>query len=173
MRPDVDASSPTPTLEEAYAAHFDAVWGYLRRVGVHEADRDDLAQEVFLTVHRRLPTYDHARPLRPWVIGICARVVLHYWRSARRRPAEPTAPPVLDRAAGNDPDHERRLLLAQLLSTLKPEQRALFVLYELEGLTVPEIAELYGEPINTISSRLRRTREELARLAQRGELEAS
>jgi RNA polymerase sigma-70 factor (ECF subfamily) len=152
-----------PSIEAIYAEHFDSVWHYLRRLGVPAADRDDLAQEVFLTVHRRLDTYDPSRPLRPWVIGICARTVLHYWRTARRRPADPTDLPALERAAASTaPDHEHRLLLAQLLGGLDADKRTLFVLHELEGFSVPELAELSNQSINTVYSRLRRTRQELA-----------
>lgn len=154
-------------LAAIYAEHFDAVWHHVRRMGVPEADRDDLAQEVFLVVHRRLPTYDRSRPLRPWLVGVCTRVVLRYWRTARRRPADhvATGDAELALATTEDPDHAAREMLAALLATLDPEQRAMFVLYELEGFSVPEIAELTEVPLNTVYSRLRRTREALVELA--------
>lgn len=158
-------------LQAIYTAHFDAVWHHLRRMGVAEADRDDLAQEVFLTVHRRLATYDPSRPLRPWLIGICSRVALHHWRTARRHPADHDASSVdIEHALGvvaGDTDQDARLVLGALLATLDPERRAMFVLHEIEGFSIPEIAELTEIPLNTIYSRLRRTREELAGLAQR------
>jgi RNA polymerase sigma-70 factor (ECF subfamily) len=154
-------------LETIYKDHFDAVWNHLRRLGVAEADRDDLVQEVFLTVHRRLATYDRSRPMRPWLVGIATRVALHHWRSARRRPIE-LDPGELDRAlAANGGDRDAQLVLAALLDTIEPDRRTEFVLHELEGFSVPEIAELVGAPLNTVYSRLRRTREELGRLAQR------
>jgi RNA polymerase sigma-70 factor (ECF subfamily) len=164
---------PPPTgtrdLAEIYAEHFDAVWNHLRRMGIADADRDDLAQEVFLVVHRRLDAYDQARPMRPWLIGICTRVVLRHWRTTRRRPADhAAASPAaeLARVATNDPDHAARELLAALLATIDPEPRAMFVLHELEGFSVPEIAHATEVPVNTVYSRLRRTREELAERAR-------
>ena len=156
-------------LAGIYEAHFDAVWHHLRRMGVAKVDRDDLAQEVFLVVHRRLDTFDRSRPLRPWLIGICTRVVLRHWRAVRRRPADHVASGDLElaeTAATGDPDHAARQLLAALLATLDPEHRAMFVLHEIEGFSVPEIAELTEIPLNTIYSRLRRTREDLGELVR-------
>lgn len=155
-------------LQAIYAEHFDAVWHHLRRMGIAEPDRDDLAQEVFLIVHRKLPTYDGSRPLRPWLIGICARVALHYWRSARRRPTDDTTLSDIERRAlspTGDADQDARMLLTRLLATLDPDRRAELILHELEGFSVPEIAELTETPENTVYSRLRRTRDELAQLA--------
>jgi RNA polymerase sigma-70 factor (ECF subfamily) len=154
-------------LQAIYEAHFDAVWHHLRRMGIASADRDDLAQEVFLVVHRKLASFDRSRPMRPWLIGICARVVLHYWRSARRHPVAVDREAIDTIGVGNEGDREARRVLGQLLATLDPERRAEFVLHELEGFSVPEIAELTETPVNTVYSRLRRTREELALLAQR------
>jgi RNA polymerase sigma-70 factor (ECF subfamily) len=162
------ASEPSE-LAAIYAAHFDPVWHHLRRMGIAAADREDLTQEVFLVVHRRLAVFDRARPLRPWLIGIATRVALSYWRTARRRPGDvaSASDPEADTAGAAGPDHDARQLLAALLATLDPEQRVMFVLHELEGFSVPEIAKLSEVPLNTVYSRLRRIREDLAELAQR------
>jgi RNA polymerase sigma-70 factor (ECF subfamily) len=165
-----EARSPD-ALEGIYTAHFDAVWHHLRRMGISEADREDLAQEVFLIVHRRLPSYDPSRPMRAWLIGIATRVALHYWRSARRRPGDKIASPSeLELAAAiavGETDHDARELLNALLATLDHDRRATFLLHEVEGFTVPEIAELTETPLNTVYSRIKRTRDELAALATR------
>jgi RNA polymerase sigma-70 factor (ECF subfamily) len=105
------------------------------------------------------------------LIGIGSRVVLHYWRSARRRPSEANSDLVESAEAEHEGDRDARRLLGRLLSTLDPERRTEFVLHELEGFSVPEIAELTETPSNTVYSRLRRTREELAQLAQRWQKE--
>lgn len=161
-------------LQAIYEAHFDAVWHHLRRIGIAPADRDDLAQEVFLIAHQKLTSYDGSRPMRPWLIGICARVALHYWRSARRRPAEPDSEAIDAIADASEGDRDARRLLGSLLATLDPERRTELVLHELEGFSVPEIAELLETPLNTVYSRLRRTRDELAQLALRWQqMEAS
>jgi RNA polymerase sigma-70 factor (ECF subfamily) len=159
-------------LRAIYEAHFAAIWQHLRRLGVSPADREDLAQEVFLIVHRKLESFDRSRPMRPWLIGIASRVVLHHYRSARRRPGDRASADELDverveLAPGESPvDREARRLLGALLETLEPERRTELILHELEGFSVPEIAELTETPINTLYARLRRTRAELAALAQ-------
>jgi RNA polymerase sigma-70 factor (ECF subfamily) len=167
------AAADPRDLAAIYEAHFDAVWQHLRRMGLAPADRDDLAQEVFLVAHRRLASLDSGRPVRPWLIGIATRVVLHHWRSARRRPGDHGAPgdEALAHQAGDDADHAARELLARLLDSLAPEHRAMFVLYELEGFSVPEIAEVTEIPANTVYSRLRRTRDELAARARSWQME--
>ena len=161
----------TDELAGIYTAHFDAVWHHLRRMGIAEADRDDLAQEVFLIIHRRLASYDRSRPLRAWLVGICTRVALHYWRTLKRRPGDKRASPseleLAAMIAVGETDHDARTLLAALLATLDPDRRAMFILHELEGFSVPEIAELTESPTNTVYSRIRRTRDELAQLAER------
>lgn len=170
MIPQAEPRAQAAELQAIYATQFDAVWHHLRRMGIAEADRDDLAQEVFLIVHRRLASYDRARPLRAWLIGITARVALHYWRSARRRPSDDTTISDAERQSlspTGDPDHDSRLMLMAMLATLDPDRRTEFILHELEGFSVPEIAELTETGVNTVYSRLRRTREELAKVAER------
>ncbi|MFT3695082.1 MAG: RNA polymerase sigma factor [Kofleriaceae bacterium] len=154
-------------LRAIYDAHFAAVWHHLRRMGVAKADRDDLAQEVFLTVHQKLATWDRSRPVRPWLIGIASRVTLHYWRTKRRRPGDRPAEENEPDPAASDADRNARMMLAALLQTLDPDRRAQFILHELEGFSIPEIAELTETPVNTVYSQVRRTRQELVALAQR------
>jgi len=87
----------------AYDAEFGAVWLYLRRLGVPEADVEDAVHDVFVVAHRRYGTYDPSRPLRPWLLGIAFRVAAQ-WR--RRRRLEVTvAEPGSDRPdEGRPPD---------------------------------------------------------------------
>ena len=56
--------------------HFTYVWTSLRRLGVPEREREDLSNEVFFRVHRRISDYDPARPGRPWLFAFAVRVVL-------------------------------------------------------------------------------------------------
>src|SRR5678816_2857953 len=65
----------TQTFEEIYAEQLDYVWHSLRRLGVDDRDREDLAHDVFLVVYRRLASYDPACSLRAWLFGIAYRVV--------------------------------------------------------------------------------------------------
>lgn len=167
------AAAASLDLHAIFTAYFDVVWHHLRRMGVPQADRDDLAQDVFCVVHRRLATYDPSRPMRAWLLGIATHLVLHRWRAARRHPVDLGIPDaVLETAEAGfaSEAHDRqdaRRTLAALLVTLEPRQRAMFVLHELEGFSAPEIAGLLEMPLNTVYSRLRRTRLQLTALARR------
>jgi RNA polymerase sigma-70 factor, ECF subfamily len=147
------------TLEDIYAAEFDYVWHTLRRLGVLDAEREDLAHDVFLVVHRRLSSYDPARPLRPWLFGIAYRIVADQRRLARvTREVVGEAP----EQAGPAPAHADRDLLVRALATLELVRRAVIILHEIDGQSIPEIARVLDLPENTLYSHLTRARRELA-----------
>ena len=79
------SSRSPPELGAIFDEHFDYVWATLRRLGVSEADREDLVHEVFLKVQSRLADYDDSRPLRPWLFGFAYRVAADHHRLARHR----------------------------------------------------------------------------------------
>jgi RNA polymerase sigma factor (sigma-70 family) len=101
----------TQTFEEIYAEQLDYVWHSLRRLGVDDRDREDLAHDVFLVVYRRLASYDPACSLRAWLFGIAYRVVADHRRRARVKrevlddTVEAVAPP---------PAHADKLDIAKL-----------------------------------------------------------
>ena len=70
-------------LQTFFDHYFDRIYGYLRRLVRSEHLAEDLAQEVFLHVHRALPRYDPERPLSPWVFTIAMNKVRDHWRSRR------------------------------------------------------------------------------------------
>jgi RNA polymerase sigma-70 factor (ECF subfamily) len=147
---------------EIYAESFRAIWRTLRRLGVTPAQLDDAAQDVFLVVHRRLPSFD-GRSLRGWLYAIAVRVASDYRRGVVRRRTLPLsgalADPAPDPARTSELNESVRLLHA-LLSELSEAKRTAFVLAELEELSVPEIAEALGENLNTVYSRVRAARAE-------------
>lgn len=147
------------TLEDIYEAELDYVWRTLRRLGVPEADREDLAHDVFLVVHRRLHTFDPARSLRAWLFGIAYRVVAGHRRRARvlREVTGEAVDP-----AGPTPAHADRDLVIRALATLELERRAVFILHELDGQSIPEIARAIDAPENTLYSHLSRARRDFA-----------
>jgi RNA polymerase sigma-70 factor, ECF subfamily len=155
-----------------YAEHFQFVWRCLRGLGVSGAQLEDAAQDVFVVIHRRLPTFEGSATLRTWIFGIVRRVAYRYRRSASRKPSGGTANP---EAPTSDPGpHERAqdlqaaAFVDEFTSTLDHRKREVFVLGVLEGLPVPEIAEALGIPLNTAYTRLRRARAEFRKaLAQR------
>src|SRR5436305_8624868 len=73
------------TLAAIYEAEVSFVWRSLRRLGVAEADLEDVTHDLFIAVQRRLPELDPARPVRPWLFGFAYRIASDYRRSGRVR----------------------------------------------------------------------------------------
>jgi len=145
------------------AAHFDFVWRSLRRLGLQSPEADDGAQEVFLVASRKLSQIEAGHE-RSFLFSTALRVASTRRRSAKRRREEPLHD--LDDEERSEPGPERltemsraRRELQEILDGMAWEQRAPFILFELEEQTVPEIASTLGVPIGTVSSRLRAARE--------------
>jgi RNA polymerase sigma-70 factor (ECF subfamily) len=143
--------------------HFDFVWRSLRRLGLSDADADDGAQEVFLVASRKLHAIAETSE-RSFLFASALKVASTRRRSLRRRPEEVDAE-VEEHDEQSAPGPERltellraRSLLQTVLNELELDLKAPFVLFELEELTVPQIAEVLGVPIGTVSSRLRAAR---------------
>jgi len=170
-------ATPAPSFDTIYEQEFEFVWRNLRRLAVPEASLRDVAQDVFLVIHRRLPEFEGRAPLRSWIYSILTRVVRQHRRSARRRDVSSAQEPDEVADAGAPSPHSRAeqsehlALLVQLLADLDDEQRSVFVLSELEGMTAPEVAAALDVKLNTVYSRLRlarqHLREQLAALHQR------
>jgi RNA polymerase sigma-70 factor (ECF subfamily) len=152
------------TFEQLYDSEFDFVWRTLRRLGVPEADLPDVAQEVFLVVHRRLADFEGRAKVTTWLFRIAMGVARDRRRRAHVR-REFSDPGLLESLADSSPDASRQLerrddllLFDAALEGLDLEQRAVFALFELEGLGGPAIAEALQIPLGTVYSRLRLAR---------------
>lgn len=157
-----DASQPS-SFEAIYEAELVYVWNVLRKLGIAEADLEDVTHDVFLTVHRRLDGFDRTRPLRPWLFGVAVRVVADHRKRARRSRVVLASADCADEAAGPQEALEiarKRQLIHTALEELEFDRRTVFVMHELFGHTVPEIAEALGIPLNTAYSRLRLARDD-------------
>lgn len=157
--------------EQVYELHADFVWRTLQHLGVLDADLEDLGQEVFVTVHRRLSSFDGRSKLTTWLFGICLHLVQRHRRRAYFRLELPSAEPP-ERIDPHTPEEqyageEARLRLERLLAKLRPERRATFLLFEVEGASCEEIAELTGVPVGTVYSRLHSARKQVAEAAAR------
>ena len=152
-------------LGDVYAEHFRAVWRNLRRLGVPDHLLDDAVQDVFLVVHRRSADFAGRSSLKTWIFGIVLRVSKDYRRAARRHAArverypeaiavEPEASCPAEQAARR----EASRLVHAILDRLDEQERAVFVLVELEQLSVREAAEATGLRLATCQRRLRRAR---------------
>ena len=166
------AIAPSPSFAEVYAAHARYVWQSLRRLGVAPADLEDVCQEVFVVVHRKLAGFDGRAQLRTWLYGITLRCASAYRRSRARREVPTRELDTQSVAAGQIECLEKngaRAVLDAVLDTLDDEKRAVFVLYELEELPMSDVAQAVGCPLQTAYSRLHAARQkvehEIARLA--------
>jgi RNA polymerase sigma-70 factor (ECF subfamily) len=153
------------TFEAVYAEHAPFVWRTLRRLGVREGDVADACQEVFVVVHRGLPTFDGTAHVRGWLFGIARRAASDYRRRAHIR-HEIVGDEIPD--AGVEPGQHAaleqtraRALLDGALQTLDDDKRAVFVLYELEQLTLREVATMVNCPLPTAYSRLTAARSQV------------
>jgi RNA polymerase sigma-70 factor (ECF subfamily) len=149
-------------LRSALDRYFNLIWRSLRRLGVPAADVDDAAQQVFLTFAERLPEVPENRECS-FLLGTCLGVASNTRRHRAYALEVPTAAPEASGEAVETPEaaleaKQRRRALDQALNTLSLEQRTVFVLFELEGFSLPEIAQALGIPLGTATSRLRRAR---------------
>lgn len=147
-------------LDAVYREHADFVYRVACQLGVDATHVEDVVHDVFLVVHRRLCEYD-GRSMRSWLYGIARRVVLHHHRGRDRAQRRTRLAPV----PGAAPDPEERTAVSEavaivesFVASLDDDQRAVFVLAELEGTPMPEIAEALGVKLNTLYSRLRLAR---------------
>lgn len=170
------------TFEQVFEEHGRSAGRTLRYLGVRESELEDACQEVFIVVHRRLgelaPRAGAEAPsVRAWVRQICVHVASNARRTVRRRREDALdAAPEAAADATQDAALERVRLrdrLVRLLDQLKEEQRVVFVLYEIEQLTMQEVAVAVGCPLQTAYSRLHAARARMAEgLAESREVKA-
>lgn len=165
----LDASVSRPgsqlTFVEVFHAHAAYVLRLLRRLGVREPDLEDVAQEVFLVVHAQLPAFEGRSKLKTWICGICLRKASGYRRKAHRR-RELAMAAVPEHASASSQDlllerNEQAALLQEGLSQLSEKQLQVFVLYEIEELSMLEVARAVGCPRFTAYTRLHSARRAL------------
>ena len=161
-----------PSLEQIYRAHNDFVWRSLRALGVWRPAIDDAVQDVFLIAHRRLPDYDpHRGTMRAWLFGF-ARMVSrkHAEKRARHKhnPFVDVPGGTSTHRLGARPERviarrEAAALVERFLAGLETDQRSVFFLKEVEGMSAPEIATAVDRKLNTVYSRLRLARRKFYR----------
>jgi len=170
-------SDQGPTSEESvatlFAAHADTVAGWASRLCGPAIDVEDVVQEVFIVVHRKLGRFRGESNVTTWLYGITANVVRQYRRKAWRRrwfggrdePAEdlPAVPTPLEEV-----ERQRSVrAVYRVLDAMGENSRNVLILSEVEGLSGEEIAELTGTKVGTVWVRLHRARAEFAEHARR------
>jgi RNA polymerase sigma-70 factor, ECF subfamily len=168
----------TWTFAAVYDTHFAFVWRSVRRLGVVDSAVDDVVQDVFLVVHRQLPSFRGEASIRSWLFAIASRIVRDSRRSLRRKPGNLGGRGrVCDEvdlfpAAGPSPHEsvaagEAVRALHAVLDAMRKERREVFILAELEQMSVADIAAAVRANPNTIYSRLRAARADFERAVLR------
>jgi RNA polymerase sigma-70 factor (ECF subfamily) len=170
-------AQPRLTVEQVHERHGEFVWRTLHRMGVRHPHIEDMYQEVFLVVHRRLASFTGQSAITTWLYEICFRVAAGQRRKAhfRRETLMPDWSD-LETMSSSAPSPERQLVtvrqakqLERILDSMPLEYRVVFVMFEIEGLSSEQIAESVGAPVGTVYSRLYRARKRFAKaLAQLG-----
>jgi RNA polymerase sigma-70 factor (ECF subfamily) len=160
-------ASALPEFEAVYDQYFRFVWTSARRLGVCTEAIDDLVQEVFIVIHAKLSTVRQPESLRSWIYGIVRRTVSSHRRSGGKDQGVFLVPVEEGALAAHEPsplevaERSSQLeLLSALLAGLSDVKREVFILAELEEMSVPEIAAALEIPLNTAYSRLRHARHE-------------
>lgn len=177
---DADAPSEEGPLdfESIYERRFGDVCRWLRALGAPERDLDDLAQDVFTVVHRKLAKFD-GEHLSAWLYTIARRTASDYRRRAwfrnvllRHDDRDEASVPSSDRNPEERLDERRtRERFWRLIGKLDERQRVALVLFEIEGYSGEQIAELQQVPLATVWTRVHHARKKLAALFEETERE--
>jgi len=171
-----DSRPPLLDFDELYARHAGFVRRSARWFGVTDATTEDIVQQVFLVVHRRLPDLRSGVNPTTWLFGILLRVVMQHRRTLRRKSPTGSSPPIDPETLPDDEDngpheHTARVEAARLvqrwIDALDEDKRTVFILSELHEMTGKEIADATGENQNTVYSRLRTVRLDFEKTALR------
>ncbi len=136
----------------------------LQMVGNRE-DAMDITQEAFLRLHRHWHRRDPERPFAPWMYAIVRNLAIDFLRKRKSR-RETDLDAAANHPAGAGPEvlaeqSEVKAAVWKAINQLPPAQREVVILRELHGLSYAEIAEVTGEPVTAINSRLHDAREKL------------
>jgi len=181
---DFAADGPVPdetaVFSDVYRENVAFVWRSLRRLGVSERDVDDVCQEVFVIVHRKLSTFDATAAMRTWLFGIARRVAADHRKRAhvrRETLAGPSEIFVNQPCPSDESDafelRRARAVLDEILDELDDAKRAVFVLFELEEMPMSEVAKAVECPLQTAYSRLAAARKQVESAMLRRQLRGS
>jgi len=156
-------------FEAVYKSTSSFVYNVAYRVVNNREDAMEVAQEVFLTIHHKLKTFRFESSFKTWIYRITANTAINYAKKSSKMKQVPfeeaiTAGSVDNEAHAHLEAEHQNQRIEQLLAELNPEQRACVVLRNIQGLSYEEIAKALKININTVRSRLKRSREKLLSL---------
>lgn len=164
-----ELSGELPTFERLYAQFYRPVIRWMRAFGVSAAEAEDVAQEVFIVVRRKLGSFVGGS-LPAWIYRIARLTASDYRRRAWFRRvvflADGFSSELSQTERGPEEELQRReaaVELERLLDKLSRVRRRAFVLFEIEGYSCGEIAELEQIPLNTVYTRLHHARQDFLR----------
>jgi len=161
-------------FEALYSAYFHHVTRWARAFGCPPADIDDVAQETFLVARRRLDQFQGGNAAG-WLYRIAQHVTRGHRRRAWLRRLLHSAPELgVAQARPTSPvealeQREARRQMHDLLSKMSERRRTTFFLFEIEGYSGEEIAQLEGVALNTVYTRLHHARRDFMALLARAE----
>ena len=143
-------------MQALHDEHAAALWGYcVRLTGNDRARAEDVLQETLLRAWRNSAVLDQSRgSVRAWLVTVARNIVVDEWRSRRLR-SELTVAEVPE-PAGTGDDTDQLLLswvVADAISRLSPEHRAVLVECYYRGVSVAEASRRLGVPEGTVKSR--------------------
>lgn len=165
------AQGDMAAFEEVYRSFAKFVYNVAWRVVNNHADAEEVTQEVFLTVYRKLKTFRFQSAFKTWVYRITVNTAINYSKRRSQNRARTVGYDEQLNLAGVPGDVEGKIekehnekIIDELLSALNPDQKTCVILRNIEGLSYQEIAETLKININTVRSRLKRARETLLSL---------
>ncbi len=173
LRSAKEAALDTRDFASVYDHTYEDVSRWIRALGGPSSEQDDLIQDIYLIVHRKLPHFD-GKHLGAWLYRITAHRVRDFRRLWWFRHVLGQDPLAIDKVESEDPNPvkaletaENRRALERLLSKLSVPLRATFILFEIEGYTAEEIATLQTISVNTVRARIHRARKKVFNLLRR------
>ncbi len=166
----------TYSISDIVSEHAGFVWRALLHLGVDESQLKDTSQEVFLVAMRKLDGFEERSSMQTWLYGICRHLAANARRRASHRHElvtdelpESIMMPAQEGALWAKRAHAK---LVRALESLDEEPRSVFILFEIEQLTMEEIAAATHAPLRTCYSRLEAARRHVHAQLRRHELQA-
>jgi RNA polymerase sigma-70 factor, ECF subfamily len=174
--PPAEVGEPPLGFDDVYREHCAFVWRNVLSRGIPRSSVEDVVQEVFLVVHRKLPAFEGRAQVRTWLAMVVRRVVAGHLRRRRNKPTgEPLEGDAVSGLQGPAEALDTKVAVSafyDIIERMPEEQREVFVLHDLEQMTGREIAQITGANENTVHTRLRAARrlfqERVARLNGEG-----
>ena len=166
-------------FEDVYKASSSFVYNVALRVVNNREDALEVAQEVFMIIYHKLKSFRFESSFKTWVYRITANYAINFAKKSSRAKTVPYED-LLERGRGSsseaqtqmDQEHQSQLV-ENFLGELNPDQRACVVLRDIQGLSYEEIAQALNININTVRSRLKRSREKLLSLRKQVDMDES